>query len=179
MKFIPARFKGVWLIEQEPHYDDRGYFSRTYCQSEFGSKKLNTIWPQCNLTLTKKRGILRGLHYQANPKPEIKLVRCSAGSIFDVVVDVRRDSPTYKQWEGFVLSESNLLSLYIPAGFAHGFQALEDDSQVFYQMSEFYAPTLARGIRWNDPDINVIWPIANPVTSTRDAQLPLISDMKE
>ena len=119
--------------------------------------------------------MIRGMHFQAEPKPEIKLIRCAAGAIFDVLVDVRRDSPAFGKWEGFELTGENRRSLYVPGGFAHGFQCLTDNCEVFYQMSEFYSPELARGLRWNDPGVGIRWPISNPILSDRDRNLPLLS----
>src|SRR3954454_11158384 len=138
MKFSQTTLPGIWLLDLELREDDRGFLARTYCDNEFAQHSLNTRWPQCNLTLTKKRGAIRGMHFQADPKPEIKLIRCSAGAIFDVLVDVRRDSPTFGRWEGFDLTGENQRTLYVPGGIAHGFQCRTDNSQVFYQMSEFY-----------------------------------------
>ena len=178
MKFNPTRLDGLWRLELELREDDRGFLARTYCDQEFGAHGLNTRWPQCNLTLTKQRGMIRGMHFQSEPKPEIKLIRCAAGAIFDVLVDVRRDSCTFGQWEGFELTAGNHRMLYVPGGFAHGFQCLTDNCEVFYQMSEFYQPELARGLRWNDPQVGIRWPLANPVLSERDRHLPLLADLK-
>ena len=175
MKFAKASLPGVWIIDVELHEDERGFLARTYCESEFTAHGLNTRWPQCNLTLTRTRGMIRGLHYQGEPKPEIKLIRCAAGAVFDVVVDVRRDSSSFGRWEGFELTAQNRRLLYVPEGFAHGFQCLTENCELFYQMSEFYAPELARGLRWNDPEIAIQWPIADPLLSARDRGLPLLS----
>jgi dTDP-4-dehydrorhamnose 3,5-epimerase len=175
MKFSRTTLAGLWLIELELREDERGFLARTYCENEFAAHGLNTRWPQCNLTRTNARGMLRGMHFQADPKPEIKLIRCSAGAIFDVLVDVRRDSATFGKWEGFELSGANRRMLYVPGGFAHGFQCLADGCEVYYQMSEVYVAELARGIRWNDPEVNIKWPIVNPALSPRDQNLPLLS----
>ncbi|HWH69218.1 MAG TPA: dTDP-4-dehydrorhamnose 3,5-epimerase [Candidatus Sulfotelmatobacter sp.] len=177
MKFLPTSLAGLWLIELELRQDERGFLARTYCEKEFSAQGLNTYWPQCNLTLTKQRGMLRGMHFQAEPKPEIKLIRCAAGAIFDVLVDVRPKSPTFGRWEGFELSSQNRRLLYVPGGFAHGFQCLTDNCEVFYQMSEFYVPELARGVRWNDPRVGIHWPVAHPVLSEKDQNLPLLSSL--
>lgn len=174
MKFVRTSLDGVWLIHAEPREDSRGYFARVYCRDEFAREGLNTEWPQCNVSYNSTKGILRGLHYQADPKPEIKLVRCESGAIFDVVVDVREGSPTRGRWEAFELTAGALTMLYIPGGFAHGFQCLEDRTRVFYQMSEVYYPDLARGVRWNDPRLNIPWPMKEPVMSDRDRELPLL-----
>ena len=178
MKFSPTTLPGVWRIELELAEDERGFFARTYCENEFTAHGLNTRWPQCNLTRTLKRGMLRGMHFQAEPKPEIKLVRCAVGAIHDVVIDVRRDSPAFGRWEAFELTGANRSIVYIPAGLAHGFQCLADGSEVLYQMSEFYVPELARGIRWNDPQVGIRWPLPNPVLSAKDRDLPLLADLK-
>ena len=176
MKFSKTSLLGVWLIDLELREDDRGFLARTYCETEFLDQGLNTRWPQCNLTLTKRRGMIRGMHFQADPKPEIKLIRCAAGAIFDVLVDVRRESSTFGLWQGFELTGENHRTLYVPRGIAHGFQCLEDDCRVFYQMSEYYFSELARGIRWNDPHVRVKWPLAEAILSERDKKLPLLAD---
>lgn len=172
MKFTPARLAGVWVIDLELREDARGFFARTWCEQEFAAHGLNTRWPQGNLTRTLRRGMLRGLHWQAEPRPEVKLVRCSAGAIWDVVVDVRRDSPTFGGWEAFELTADNHRQVYIPAGFAHGFQCLRDNSEVTYLMGDSYVPELARGLSWNDPRVGIPWPIPNPEMSDRDRSLP-------
>jgi len=177
MKFSKGSLPGVWIIDVELREDERGFFARTYCKDEFAAHELNTKWPQCNMTLTRQRGMIRGLHYQADPKPEIKLIRCSAGAVFDVVVDLRRDSSTFGRWEAFELTAQNRRLLYVPAGFAHGFQCLTDNCELFYQMSEFYVPELARGLLWNDPQVGIRWPIAEPRLSERDRGLPLLSSV--
>src|ERR1017187_5637948 len=177
MKFSPTTLAGTWLIELELREDERGFLARTFCEKEFAALGLNTHWPQCNLTLTKKRGAIRGMHFQAEPKPEIKLIRCAAGKIFDVIVDVRRDSPTFGKWGGFELSAENRRQLYVPGGFAHGFQCLTDNYEVFYQMSESYFPDLARGLRWNDPVVNIIWPLTTATLSESDRQLPPLAEL--
>lgn len=177
MKFATTTLPGVWLIELELREDERGFLARTYCEREFAEHGLNTRWPQCNLTLTKKRGTIRGLHFQAEPKPEIKLIRCAVGAIYDVLVDARRGSPTFGQWASFELTAENRRILYAPGGFAHGFQSLTDNCEVFYQMSEFYFPELARGFRWNDPDVGVRWPLPAPTVSERDEKMPRLAEV--
>lgn len=174
MIFKPAKIPGVWIIELELREDERGFLARTFCEQEFSEHGLNTRWVQCNLTLTKRRGMIRGLHYQAEPKPEVKLIRCVSGAVFDVLVDIRRDSPYFGKWEAFELSAQNRIALYVPAGVAHGFQCLVDNCELYYHMSEFYYPELARGIRWNDPKIGIEWPIPEPYLSERDRNLPLL-----
>jgi dTDP-4-dehydrorhamnose 3,5-epimerase len=177
MKFSQATLAGLWVIDLELREDERGFLARTYCETEFTKHVLNTRWPQCNLTLTKNRGMVRGMHFQADPKPEIKLIRCARGTIFDVLVDVRRESNTFGKWQGFELSAENRRTLYVPGGFAHGFQCLTDNCEVFYQMSEFYFSDLARGIRWNDPQVGIAWPIEGAQLSERDRSLPLLSQL--
>jgi len=179
MKFNPTTMAGLWQLDLDLHEDERGFLARTFCENEFAALGLNTRWPQCNLTLTRKRGTIRGLHFQAEPKPEIKLIRCAAGTIFDVLVDLRRDSSTFGKWEGFELSGENHRQLYVPGGFAHGFQCLTDNCEVFYQMSEFYVAGLARGLRWNDPAVGIRWPLAEGIVSARDRELPALAELGE
>ena len=178
MKFSRTKLDGLWLIELELREDERGFLARTFCEEEFATHGLNTRWPQCNLTLTKQRGMIRGMHFQADPKPEIKLIRCASGAIFDVLVDVRCDSPTFGKWEGFELTAQNRRMLYVPGGFAHGFQCLTNNCEVFYQMSEYYLPEFARGLRFDDPKVGISWPVANPILSGRDRNLPLLAGLK-
>ncbi len=177
MIFAETRLRGLWKIELELREDERGFLARTYCDNEFSEHGLNTRWPQCNLSLTKQRGMLRGMHFQAEPFPEIKLIRCAAGAVYDVLVDVRRDSPTFGRREAFELTAQNRVMLYVPGGFAHGYQTLVDDCEVFYQMSEFYKPDLARGIHFADPEVDINWPLANPVLSPKDQTLPRLLDL--
>jgi len=178
MKFGETSLAGLWVIDMEVREDRRGFFARTFCEREFADHGLNTRWPQCNLSLTTSRGTIRGMHFQADPKPEVKLVRCQRGAIFDVLVDVRHNSPTFGKWEALELTSENRRTLYVPGGFAHGFQCLTDNCEVFYMMSESYFPDLARGIRWSDPQVDIKWPLANPFLSERDNDLPLLSDLK-
>ncbi len=177
MKFHPTTLAGLFLIELEPRGDERGFLARTYCDREFAQAGLNTRWPQCNLTLTRQRGAVRGMHFQAEPQPEIKLIRCAAGAIFDCLVDVRPDSPTFGRWEGFELTARNHRQLYVPGGFAHGFQCQTEDCEVFYQMSSEYVPTLARGLRHDDPEVGVRWPLPVAQVSERDAALPGLREL--
>jgi dTDP-4-dehydrorhamnose 3,5-epimerase len=176
MKFSKTSLAGLWVIDLELREDERGFLARTFCENEFSANGLNIRWPQCNLTLTKSRGMIRGLHFQLSPRAEIKLVRCAAGAIFDIAVDVRPNSPTFGKWEGFELTSQNRRMLYIPGGFAHGFQCLADNSEVFYQMSEFFFADLSRGVRWNDPTVAIKWPLPDPTLSERDKNLPLLAD---
>jgi dTDP-4-dehydrorhamnose 3,5-epimerase len=169
MRFEPTGLPGALVVEVEYRRDDRGFFSRTFCVDEFAAQGIELPVVQCNVSFNARRGTLRGMHYQVEPKAEIKLVRCTRGAIFDVIVDLRPDSMTYRRWFGAELSAANHRALYIPGGFAHGFQTLEDDAEVFYQMSEFYSPEHARGVRWNDPAMAIRWPLPVSAISERDA----------
>ena len=150
----------------------RGFFTRSWSQREFEARGLNSRLVECNISFNKKRGTLRGLHYQAAPHEQAKLVRCTMGAIYDVIVDLRPDSATFKQWVAVELTASNRQMLYVPEGFAHGFQTLEDRTEAFYQMSEYYAPECARGVRWNDPAFSIEWPPAERTIIARDQQYP-------
>lgn len=163
MRFSATKLVGAWVVEPQLHKDSRGCFARTYCAREFAEQGLTENFVQCNTSWNARKGTLRGLHYQVTPFCEVKLVRCTAGALLDVIVDLRPDSPTYLQHVTVELSAGNRLALYIPGMFAHGFQTLEDSTEVLYQMSEFYAPKLGRGMRYNDPKLGINWPL--PVTS--------------
>jgi dTDP-4-dehydrorhamnose 3,5-epimerase len=169
MMFRETPISGAFLLQMEPFRDDRGGFLRTYCEREFLEHGLTAKPVQCSISRNTHRGVLRGLHYQAPPHAETKLVRCTAGAIYDVIADLRPDSPSFKRWAAFELSRTNDQALYIPASVAHGFQTLTDDTEVSYQISEFYYPESARGIRWDDPGLAVEWPIQPPILSERDA----------
>ncbi len=175
MIFTGSKLKGAYIIDVERREDERGFFGRTFCQNEFSAHGLKVNVAQCNISFNKKRGTLRGMHFQIAPRAEAKLVRCTRGKIWDVMIDLRPDSPTRYQWEAVELSAENRRALYIPEGFAHGFQTLEDDSEVFYQMYEFYSPEHASGVRWDDPAFGIIWPLSNPVMSEKDRSYPLLS----
>jgi dTDP-4-dehydrorhamnose 3,5-epimerase len=175
LRFTQLKLSGAYLIELELHVDDRGYFARTYCTREFEEHGLDTTIAQCSTSFNLRRGTVRGMHYQAAPNEEIKIVRCTSGSIFDVIVDVRQDSATRGSWHGVELSSDNHRMLYIPAGFAHGFQTLVDNSEVLYQISAEYVPSASRGIRWNDPAVAISWPINEGITiSDKDSVYPAI-----
>lgn len=176
MIFTPARLDGVWIVELDPHEDDRGTFARTWCRREFAEHGLPTELVQCSLSRTKRRGTIRGLHWQAPPHAEDKLVRCSRGAIWDVAVDLRPDSPTFREHVGVELTAETGRALLVPKGFAHGFQTLEDDVEVLYKMSEFYEPEAGRGARWDDPAFDIDWPIDDPVLHPRDASFPDFED---
>jgi len=170
--FIETKLAGGYIIELEKIEDDRGFFARTFCQREFEAHGLNPRIAQCSVSFNRRKGTLRGMHYQVAPYEESKLVRCTMGAIYDVAVDLRPDSLTHKQWMAVELTEDNRRALYIPAGCAHGFQTLEDNSEVFYQMSEVYHPECARGLRWNDPVFGIQWPSETLVASARDSSYP-------
>lgn len=171
MIFQETPLKGAYVVELEKHDDERGFFARSWCEREFSSKGLDTRLVQCNVSFNKKRGTLRGLHYQMPPCTETKLVRCTRGALYDVIVDLRAGSPTFLQWFGVELTAGNYRMLYIPQCFAHGFQTLEDGTEIFYQMSEFYAPEAARGIRWDDPGLGIDWPAAvDRIISQKDRE---------
>ena len=172
MIFRKTRLAGAYLIEPEKKRDARGFFARSWCEAEFSNHGLNPHISQCNISFNEKKGTLRGLHYQAAPHAEAKLVRCTQGAIYDVIVDLRPKSPTFKQHLGETLSAQDHLMLYVPEGCAHGFQTLEDDTEVFYQMSESYAPDCARGVRYDDPAFGIQWPITNLTILERDRTYP-------
>jgi dTDP-4-dehydrorhamnose 3,5-epimerase len=173
MNFTETRLPNAFVIDPEPYVDERGLFARTFCAEEFGRHGLATAFVQTSLSVNSKRGTLRGLHYQATPHEEAKLVRCVRGAIYDVIVDLRPESNTYLEWIGAELTADNHRMVYVPEGFAHGFQTLADDTDVFYQMSEFYAPGSARGIRWDDPALGVGWPATEQrVISAKDLGWP-------
>lgn len=168
MKFIETPLKGAYVVEAERISDERGFFARSWAIDEFAAMGLETRLAQCNISYNAKKATLRGMHLQAAPFEETKLVRCTMGSIFDVIVDVRPDSPTFKKWFGIELSAENRTMLYIPPGFAHGFITLTDQSEVFYQMSQYYSGPHARGYLWNDPAFGIKWPLEPAVISDRD-----------
>lgn len=169
MRFMPTALAGAYAIEIDRLEDERGFFARTFCRDEFTDRGLSQSFAQCNISFNARKGTLRGMHFQERPHDEAKLVRCTRGAIYDVIVDIRRNSPTFRAWAGFELTAENRKMLYIPQGFAHGFQTMEDNCEVFYQISETYHPDLARGVRWNDPAFAIKWPIAVPFVSHRDA----------
>jgi dTDP-4-dehydrorhamnose 3,5-epimerase len=168
MTFHETKLQGVFEIHLEPKADDRGFFARCWCEKEWESKGLNPKTAQCSVSFSSRKGTLRGIHYQAMPYPETKLIRCTRGAIYDVVVDLRSQSSTFKKWIAAVLTANNRRMVYVPEGCGHGFLTLEDDSEVFYQMSESYHPELARGVRWDDPAFQIFWPGEVKVISERD-----------
>ncbi len=172
MRFFPAGLDGAFRIEPEPFTDARGFFARTWCRDEFSAHGLPADPVQCSISYNRLRGTLRGMHLQRPPHAEPKLVRCTAGAIFDVIVDLRRDSPTFTRWIAFELTARNRHALYVPAGFAHGFQTLEDDTEVSYQMFAFHAPDSATGWRWDDPAFGIKWPLEVAMISDSDRRYP-------
>jgi dTDP-4-dehydrorhamnose 3,5-epimerase len=172
MKYRETKLPGVFEISIEPMADERGFFARSWCEKEFEAHGLNPALVQCNISVNKRKGTLRGVHYQVAPHSETKLVRCTRGAIFDVIVDLRSDSPTFKQWVGIVLTAEKRNMAYVPEGCAHGFLTLDDDTEVFYQMSQFYNTEAARGVRWNDPAFAIDWPAKVEVISERDGAYP-------
>ena len=172
MKFIETPLNGAYIIEIEAIEDERGSFARSWCQKEFAEHGLNSRIVQCNISFNKKRGTLRGMHFQVEPFAEVKLVRCTSGAIYDVIIDVRENSHSLKKWFAVELNESNQRMLYIPEGFAHGFQTLEENTEVFYQMSEFYYPEYSRGVRWDDPFFSIKWPDGERIISKKDQEYP-------
>lgn len=171
MKFTETKLKGAYIIEFEPTEDERGFFARTFCKKEFEDHGLNPRIVQCNISNNNKKGTLRGMHYQTAPYEEAKLVSCIKGAIYDVIIDLRHDSYTYCQWFSHVLDAYSYKTLFVPEGFAHGFQTLEDDTTVFYQMSEFYHEECTRVIRWDDAILNIKWPIPGPILSEKDRMI--------
>jgi dTDP-4-dehydrorhamnose 3,5-epimerase len=175
VKFIETRLAGVYEIEPQPVEDERGFFARSFCRLEFERRGLNGAIAQCSVSYNRKRGTLRGMHYQEAPFAEAKLIQCLRGAVYDVVIDLRRDSQTFLQWLAVELRAvpgRTSRMLYIPEGFAHGFQTLEDDTELFYQISEFYTPDAARGIRWDDAAFGIEWPEPVRVMSEKDRGYP-------
>ncbi|HET6515125.1 MAG TPA: dTDP-4-dehydrorhamnose 3,5-epimerase [Thermodesulfovibrionales bacterium] len=172
MIFTETRLRGAYVIDPEPLSDDRGFFARTWCQKEFQAHGLNTNVAQCNISYNAKKGTLRGMHYQTAPFEEAKLVRCTGGAIFDVIIDLRPHSATFREWISVELDAGNRRMFYIPEGFAHGFITLTDNAEVFYQMSQCYSAGHARGVRWNDPVFGIQWPAEASVISEKDRQFP-------
>jgi dTDP-4-dehydrorhamnose 3,5-epimerase len=176
MNFIETGLPGAWLIQPETVEDERGFFARTYSHAEFAERGLETHWTQCSLSYNAKAATLRGMHYQAHPYEEAKLVRCSRGALYDVLLDLRRGSPTYRRWYAVELTAQNHRLLYVPRGLAHGFMTLADETEVSYQISATYHPASARGVRWNDPAFGIQWPGPVSTLSLRDRDYPDFND---
>lgn len=168
MIFTSTILEGVYIVDLEPHYDTRGFFARAWCQNEFSDHNLMENFVQCSISFNHLKGTLRGMHFQVVPNKENKIVRCTMGRIYDVVLDLRPVSVSYRRWISVELSAVNRKSIYIPQGLAHGFQTLEDNCEVFYQISEFYHPECSRRVGWNDPAFNIMWPLPNPIMSDAD-----------
>jgi dTDP-4-dehydrorhamnose 3,5-epimerase len=172
MIFHETKLKGAYVIEIEKLNDHRGFFARSWCQREFETHNLVSRIKQSNVSYNKIKGTLRGMHYQLSPYEETKLVRCTRGAIYDVIIDLRPASPSYSQWIGVELTGENYKMLYVPENFAHGYQTLEDNSEVTYQVTQFYTPGSERGIRWNDPAFSINWPVEVRVISDKDKSWP-------
>jgi dTDP-4-dehydrorhamnose 3,5-epimerase len=172
MQFIPTLLCGAYIIQPDRLKDDRGFFARTWCQQEFDRQGLDKNLVQCSISFNNKKGTLRGMHLQLPPDTETKLVRCTQGAIYDVIVDLRTDSETFLQWIAVRLTAKNRMALYIPKGCAHGFQTLEDNTEILYQMSDFYSAKSAFGFRWNDPSFKIDWPEEISIISQRDQEYP-------
>lgn len=172
MKFSLTPIPGAWIVDIEPRVDERGFFARSWCRDEFARHGLDARLVQCNVSFNRRRHTLRGMHFQCPPYEEPKLVRCTRGRMWDVVVDLRRDSPTYCRWHAVELTADNRRALFVPVGCAHGFLTLEDDTEVLYQMGEAYHPEAARGVRWNDAAFGITWPTDAPLLSDKDASYP-------
>ena len=168
MRFRETKLSGAFIVEPEKFEDERGFFAHSWSQKEFAARGLDSGLVECSISFNCKRGTLRGMHYQVAPHGQVKLVRCTMGAIYDVVIDLRTGSPTFKQWVGIELTAINRLMLYVPKDFAHGFQTLEDETEVFYQMSEVYRPESGRGVRWNDPAFGISWPEEVTMINDRD-----------
>ncbi|MBM3812847.1 MAG: dTDP-4-dehydrorhamnose 3,5-epimerase [Acidimicrobiia bacterium] len=175
MKFTPLNLAPAHVIDLAVHADDRGYFARAWCRSEFEEAGLKTAWEQTNLSYTRRKGTIRGMHYQVGPWREVKLVRCLRGCIYDVIADVRPDSPTYMQWQAVELDAASLKWIYVPEGFAHGFQSLTDEVEVLYQVSQSYHPEAERGFRHDDARFQISWPLEVSLISAKDASWPAFS----
>jgi dTDP-4-dehydrorhamnose 3,5-epimerase len=173
MIFSPTKLQDAIIVDLQKHEDSRGFFARAWCANEFQEQGLSLEWVQANLAYSALKGTLRGMHYQAAPYGEAKLMRCIRGAIYDVIVDLRPGSPTYMQWLGVELTADNRRALYVPKGFAHGYQTLVDDTEVFYPVSQFYTPGSERGVRWNDPAFSIEWPLTDGlILSEKDKNWP-------
>ncbi len=174
MQFEPTPLKGAWIVTETPIGDERGYFARAFCQKEFEEHGMPSTFVQCNTSFSRDAGTLRGMHYQVDPVPETKFMRCTRGAIYDVIVDMRPESPTYMQHFGIELTPENQKMLFVPAHFAHGFLTLKPDSQAYYLVGGFYAPECERGVRYNDPKLGIEWPVEPKIVSDKDQRWPLL-----
>lgn len=175
MNVTPLKLEGAYLLEPVVHEDHRGFFMESYNESVMKKNGISISFIQDNQALSKEAGVLRGLHYQLNPKAQTKLIRVLTGAIYDVIVDIRRSSPTFGQWVGVIISEKNKRQLLVPKGFAHGYCTLVPDTQVFYKVDEYYSPEHDRGILWNDTDLNIDWPVSDPLLSVKDEKQPILA----
>lgn len=176
MEFIKISLKGAYIIKPKVFQDERGFFLESYSEKVFAENGIDAKFVQDNHSLSVKKGVLRGLHFQLPPNEQSKLVRVTRGKVYDVIVDIRKNSPTYGKWEGFELSSDNFQMLFIPCGFAHAFLTLENNTEFMYKVDNFYAPESDSGIIWNDPDLNIDWPIKDPTLSEKDAKLQNFKD---
>jgi dTDP-4-dehydrorhamnose 3,5-epimerase len=174
MIFRETKLKGAFIVELEKFEDERGFFALSWSRRAFAEHGLESQLDECNISFNGKKGTLRGMHYQEGPHGQVKLVRCTMGSIYDVIIDLRSDSPTFKQWIGAELTATNRLMLYVPKDFAHGFQTLEDNAEIAYQMSDYYHPADGRGLRWDDPALGIQWPLPVTIISKSDRQFALL-----
>jgi dTDP-4-dehydrorhamnose 3,5-epimerase len=176
LEFVKTRFNDAWLVKPQKHCDSRGFFLESYTLKDFKSAGINVAFIQDNHSMSVEKGVLRGLHFQRPPFTQSKLIRAVKGAIFDAIVDMRKNSPTYLKWQGFELTEGSAEMLFVPQGFAHGFCTLSPHTEVIYKVDNYYAPEHDGGIRWNDPDIGITWPVDLPVLSGKDSILPFIKD---
>ena len=177
MIFVGTELAGACIVDLDPIEDERGFFARAWCQRELAEQGLETRIAQCNISFSSRRGTLRGMHFQREPFEEVKMIKCIAGALYDVIIDLRPDSPSYKSWVGVELSAANRRALYVPKGFAHGFQTLRDYVEVFYMVSEFYTPEAEAGVRWDDPAFGIEWPMTPPTQiSDKDRGWPDFAD---
>jgi len=175
MIYTPSRIPGAWIMDVEPVHDQRGFFATTWLPEELRERGMDPALAQCNLAFNHKRGTLRGMHLQSEPHAQIKIVRATRGALLDVIVDLRPDSPTFKKWDAVELTGDNRRMLYIPAGIAHGYLTLSDDTEAYYHASTPWAPSAERGVRWNDPAFGIEWPFTPTVISSKDEAWPLLS----
>lgn len=178
MEFIKTKFADAWIIKPQVFQDHRGFFLESYSRTKFAEQGIDTVFVQDNHSMSVSKGVLRGLHFQTPPHAQTKLVRVTKGKVYDVIVDLRKSSPTYGQWEGVELSSKNFLMLYVPKGFAHGFCTLEDNTEFLYKVDDFYAPECDAGLRWNDPTLSINWPVKETIMSDKDRQHPNFQDFK-
>jgi len=178
MEFIPTKFESAWLIKPKVFKDNRGFFLESYSKRVFQEHGIDAEFLQDNHSMSTNKGVLRGIHFQKPPHAQAKLVRVVKGSVYDVIVDLRKNSPTYGQWEGYTLTADNFLMLFVPQGFGHAFCTLEDKTEFLYKVDEFYSPECDAGIIWNDSNLNINWPVREPILSEKDGALPKFSEFE-